>query len=460
MNIEQRFADFVCALQARDVPPEAQRIVRLVLLAATGAAVAGAAEDGIEPLRALLRERGGTPQASSFVYGDRLPAASAAQLNGTMCRALDYCDAMAPGIHIGSSLVPAALAAAEAVGGCSGAEFMAALAAGAEISSRLNLSEAMYDGFDPTGIAVVFAPAAAAARILKLTPQQTLHALALAFNRCGGSFQSNIDGSLAVRAIQGWVAETGVVCAQMAQRGFTGPVHFLSGLYGYGYLYGRGELDVQASSDGLGSEWRLLRMMFKKYPSCGATQGMTELVLQLVAELALRPEQVRAVRVVLPPYSFKLVGQAWRIGSNPRVDAQFSAQYCVANAIVRRGSALPHFRVDAVHDAQVGRLIERITVESDPALNARGHTAVDVVLQTEDGRTHLRSLDVAPGFPDDPLSDAQQRARFDDCMAYAPRPLAPWQQADFLQAVGQVTELPDARQLMNLLIAKPEGHHD
>jgi hypothetical protein len=45
-------------------------------------------------------------------------------------------------------------------------------------------------------------------------------------------------------------------------------------------------------------------------------------------------------------------------------------------------------------------------------------------------------------------------------MAYAPRPLAPWQQADFLQAVGQVTELPDARQLMNLLIAKPKGLHD
>ena len=43
MNIEQRFADFVCTLRSRDVPPDAQRIVRLVLLAATGAAVAGAA---------------------------------------------------------------------------------------------------------------------------------------------------------------------------------------------------------------------------------------------------------------------------------------------------------------------------------------------------------------------------------------------------------------------------------
>jgi 2-methylcitrate dehydratase PrpD len=453
MSIEQQFADFACTLQAREVPADARRIVRQVLLAATGAAVAGAGEDGIAPLRELLRERGGTPQATSFVFGDRLPASAAAQLNGTMCRALDYCDAMAPGIHIGSSLVPAALAAAELTGGCSGAEFLAALAAGAEISSRLNLSEAQYDGFDPTGIAVVFAPAAAAARILRLTPQQTLHALALAFNRCGGSFQSNIDGSLAVRAIQGWVAETGVVCAQMAQRGFTGPQNFLGGLYGYGHLYGRGRLDLPAQAGGLGRDWRLLKMMFKKYPSCGATQGMTELVLQLVAELDLQPAQVKSVRVVLPPYSFKLVGQPWRIGANPRVDAQFSAQYCVANAIVRRSSTLQHFRVEAVRDAAVGRLIERIDIEGEPALNARGHTAVDVFLHTTDGRLHQRSLDIAPGFPGNALSDAQQCARFDACMDYAPQPLPAAQRAAFLQAVEQIDELPDARVLLGLLAA-------
>jgi 2-methylcitrate dehydratase PrpD len=450
---EEQLASFVCTLQASEVPPEAQRIVRLVTMAATGAAIAGAGEDGIEPLRALLLERGGAQQATSFVFGDRLPAASAAQLNGTMCRALDYCDAMAPGIHIGSSLIPAALAAVELAGGCSGAEFLAALAAGAELSSRFNLGESQYDGFDPTGIAVVFAPTAAAARILKLTPRQTLHALGLAFNRCGGSFQSNIDGSLAVRAIQGWVAETGVVCAQMAQRGFTGPHQFVTGLYGYGHLYGRGRLDASALVAGLGHEWRLLKMMFKKYPSCGATQGMTELVLQLVHELDLQPEQVQSVRVRQPPYSFNLVGQPWRIGQNPRVDAQFSAMYCVANAIVRRSSKLAHFRPEQIIDAQVQQLIPRVRIEGDPAMNPRGHTAVDVVLHTADGRVFERGLDIAPGFPGNDLSDAQQQARFDDCMAYAPRPLPPAQRATLLAAVQDLGALDDARHLARLLVA-------
>ena len=91
------------------------------------------------------------------------------------------------------------------------------------MAARLNLKEPDYDGFDPTGVCVVFAATAAAARILGLDETRTLNALALAFNRCGGSFQSNIDGSLAVRVIEGWVAETGVTCALLAARGVAAP---------------------------------------------------------------------------------------------------------------------------------------------------------------------------------------------------------------------------------------------
>src|SRR5690606_34573077 len=143
-------------------------------------AIAGASEDGCASLRELLVDRGGKPECTAFVHGDRLPAPSAALLNGVMCRALDFCDAMVPGLHIGSSLVPAALAAAELAGGCSGSEFVAALAAGAEIAARLNRSEADYDGFDPTGVAGVFAATAAAGRILRLDETQMRNALALA----------------------------------------------------------------------------------------------------------------------------------------------------------------------------------------------------------------------------------------------------------------------------------------
>ena len=100
MQIEERLPRFVCELRVVDVPESAQHVMRRMVMAVVGTGIAGAGEDGIAALRELLREAGGTPQATTLVFGDRLPAHAAAQLNGTMCRALDYCDAMAPGPHM------------------------------------------------------------------------------------------------------------------------------------------------------------------------------------------------------------------------------------------------------------------------------------------------------------------------------------------------------------------------
>ena len=448
---EQLLAEFVCSLQAGQVPRPARRNVRLMAMAVIGTGIAGASEDGIAALREMLLEAGGAPQASTFVYGDKLPAAAAAQFNGTMCRALDFCDAMAPGPHLGAAIFPAALAAAELKGACSGAEFFAALAAGAEVSSRFNLSEAQYNGYDPTGIAVVFGAAAAASRVMQLTPDQTLHALALAFNRCGGSFQSNVDGSLAVRVIQGWVAQAGVQCAQMAKRGITGPVNFLTGHYGFAHLFGRGTLDPASVVAGLGEEWRLTRMVFKKYPSCGVTQGVTELALALVEAPGLKAGDILKAEVRLPPYAHRLVGHAFAPGANPRVDAQFSAAYCVANAFVRGSSRLQHFTPAEVSNPEVRNLISRISVLADPALDARGHTAVDLDVTTRSGQIYKRALDIAPGFPDADLTDAEHEVRFRECMAYAPRPLSEGKRDQVLAVLQDLPALADVRVLAGLL---------
>ena len=451
MEPEARLARFVCELRAADIPADAARIIRLVLMTTGGTAIAGAAQDGIGPLRALLLERGGRDEASSFVFGDRLPAASAALLNGVMCRALDYCDAMLPGLHIGSSLIPAAFAAAELAGGCKGSDFLAALAAGAELASRFNLTEAQYDGFDPTGIAAILGSTAAAARILHLTPLQTQHALALAFNRCGGSFQSNVDGSLAVRVIQGWVAEAGVNCAQLARAGLTGPGRFLTGVYGFSHLFTQGALAPSSVVEDLGTVWRLKSMVFKKYPSCGGTQAMTEIALDMVHTLDITPTRLRSLRVIVRPYTFKLVGHPFQIGDNPRVDAQFSAQYCVASAIVRRSSELPHFEPAAIRDPQVLKLIERITVVADERLSQPGQPVAVLVAETSDGAVHERSLAFAPGFPGNELNDAQHLARFQDCVKHAPYSPAPMQIASFLSAIGDLSRLDDVRTLLPYL---------
>lgn len=493
---EAQLAAWIVRFDANSLPERASLVARRVLLAVCGTGVAAAREDGIEALRRWHLARGGAAQAHTLVFGDALPATAAAQINGTMCRALDFCDAMAPGPHFGSAVFPAALAAAELVAaeagasghggrrGPSGAEFLAAVAIGCEVGARFNLTESQYDGFDPTGVAAVFAATATAARLLRLTERQAQHALGLAFNRCGGSFQSNVDGSLGVRLVQGWVAAAGVECAELARAGLTGPTHFIGGVYGYAHLFGRGRLDPASVAAGLGEQWRLEAMMFKPYPSCGATQGLTSLVLQAARALGIEAVAangagvagstrtagstgmagadaaalVESVTVRLNPYCHRLVGQPFGRGANPRVDAQFSAQYCAANALVRGSSKLAHFTPEAVADAAVQALIGRVQVLADPALDARGHTAVDVAVALRDGRRRELSLDIAPGFPGNPLSEAEHQRRFDDCMAYAPWPLPGDDARAVREGIDRLAQLDDALAMWRPLFAcAPRG---
>lgn len=454
MSTEERLVRFINATQLARVPSSAIALVERVLLAVSGTGIAGAGEEGIAPLRALLVDRGGRSEATSLVFGDRLPAASAALLNGTMCRALDFCDAMAPGVHVGSSVVPAALAVAELVGGVSGEDFMAALVVGCEMGARFNLTEQMYNGFDPTGIAAIFAATAAAGRLMRLSDSQMLHALALAFNRCGGSFQSNVDGSLAVRLQQGLVAEAGVVCAQMAQAGLTGPRRFMEGHYGFVHLYAKNLCRADHFVDGLGDIWRCEGFMFKKFPSCGVTQGVTQQALEIARELSLTPRDIAHAQVKLPPYAHRLVGNPFQIGETPRVNAQFSAQYCVANAIARGSSRLEHFRPESVRDAVIADLVTRIDVVADAAMDARGHSAVDLRIETRDGRHASRSTDIAPGYPGNALTEADHRARFQDCMDYAAWPLQPNQINRWLSLISALPTLTDVRELVPLWVCE------
>lgn len=97
---EQTLANIVSDLQAEQVPPQAQRVLRLMIMAVPGTGIAGTAEDGVAALRELLCEAGGAPQATTLVFGNKLPAHAAAQFNGTLCRALDFCDAIATALTV------------------------------------------------------------------------------------------------------------------------------------------------------------------------------------------------------------------------------------------------------------------------------------------------------------------------------------------------------------------------
>jgi hypothetical protein len=90
-------------------------------------------------------------------------------------------------------------------------------------------------------------------------------------------------------------------------------------------------------------------------------------------------------------------------------------------------------------------------VIADPELDRRGHSAVDLELLTTDGRRADRSYDISPGYPGNGLGPDEHRARFDDCMAYAPYPLSEDQIARLLAEAED--ESPDVGALLDAVVS-------
>ncbi|MBW1737523.1 MAG: MmgE/PrpD family protein, partial [Deltaproteobacteria bacterium] len=259
-----------------------------------------------------MRRFPGASTRRILVYGGKVPAHNAAFVNSYLARALDFDDGIRPGMHVGASAVTAAMAASELVGGCSGKEFLTALIVGGEVADRIN-SVSDYDGFDPTGICSIFASTGATSKILGLDSGQTWNALAIAFNKSGGSFESNIEGTLSVRLIQGFVGQGGIISAQLAGKGFTGPKMFLEGVFGYFHLYAKDKHDPEVVVADLGKRFEFQNTIFKKYPSCVDTYGSTEAMLEIVKESNIDADDVSQIDIRVRPHIYAVEDRIPRV---------------------------------------------------------------------------------------------------------------------------------------------------
>ena len=437
------------------LPVEAVKCAKLGFLDTVGVLVAGSHSAGCQAVIDLVREWGGAAESTILIHGGKVPAHNAAMVNSVMVRAIDFDYVALKGMHLGASSIPTALAIAEKLGGVSGKEFLTAVVAGEDLAMRVHLATS-YNGFDPTGVAMVFGTAAIAGKLLGLTETGMMDALGIAFNRAGGSFQSNIDGSLAVRVIQGLTSKNGIESALLAQRGITGVSQILQGTWGFFHLFSKVEPDLEAVVDGLGREYRVNQVWFKRFPSCGATLSATDATLDLVKEYDIKPEQVKEVVVKMyGQATYNLVGKPFESRRYPEVDAQFSVSYVVANAIVRRDSRMEHFFPDSVRDERVIQLAGKVHAIMDKEVKETGgiHGSVIVDILLEDGNRHRKFVKSPKGFPDNPLSEEELRQKFADCMALAPVSLAGEAQGKIVSMINNLEKVENIVDIIPLLVA-------
>jgi len=277
-TLSEILAKWAVGLTIDDVPEPVLAAAKDHALDALGIAIASTGMDYGRAMHRASVELGAGNESGAIGFGTRLPAPSAALLNGTLIHGLDFDDT-----HIGAiyHATGPALATALAVGEAEhadGATVLLAYIVGLEVGCRMaGAGAGLFHarGFHPTGIAGTFAPACVPAKIRGPSADEVTSALGLCGSQAAGILA--LHDSWLKRMHPGWAAHAGLIAATMAKAGFRGPSTVLEGSAG---LY-RSHLEKIPSSEdlglqNLGEHWMTAEIALKPYPCCHFTHAFAE----------------------------------------------------------------------------------------------------------------------------------------------------------------------------------------
>lgn len=184
--------------------------------------------------------------------------------------------------HPATVIFSPALAVAQSLG-VNGREFLVAVIAGYEVGIRIGefMGRSHYKIFHTTGTVGSLAAAAAVGRLLKLSPEQMLHAFGSAGTQAAGLWEFLKDAADSKQLHTAHAAGTGLMSAYMAKEGFTGAQQILEGKQGMAAGMST-DADLSKLNAGLHQRWATLETSFKFHASCRHTHPAADALLQVM----------------------------------------------------------------------------------------------------------------------------------------------------------------------------------
>ncbi len=404
-------AEFCVGLRWDQLEDEVQGRTRELVLDLVGVALAGSRQPSSPPAAEVAFRLGGHGEASVIGGHRRTSAVWAAMANGAAAHAVELDDVTTESsLHPGVAVIPAALALAEELA-ASPQALLEAIVAGYEVTMRvgnaLNPASAYARGFHPTGVAGVFGATMAAARLLGLDKTAVTKALGIAGTMAAGSLEYLADGAWTKRLNPGWAGHAGITAAHLAQAGFSGPASVFEGRLGVLHAYSDAPFPERLLAD-LGRPFQVMRVSIKPYACCRYNHGLIDCILQLAQGHGVQPGDVARIRLGVLSGGALLVADPIEQKRTPHsvVDAQFSAPYAAAAALVFGAGGIDAYTPERLRDPLVRDLMLRTDCYRDPSLDAhyprRWPAAAEIHLR--DGRILATRIDFASGEPENPVS--------------------------------------------------------
>jgi len=401
-------ASKAAGLDYDNLPPPARELVRQCVLDYLGVAVAGASDGSVRLLLDEMNEAGGAPKASVIGHELRLPALSAALVNGAAAHALDYDDVnMAMPGHPSVAILPALLALAE-LRHSSGHAVATAFVAGYETTCRIGaaLQPGHYNlGFHSTGTIGSFGAAAACARLLGLDAETTAIALGIAGTQAAG-LKSQF-GTMCKPFHAGKAAQCGLLAARLAARGFSSRTDIVECVQGFALTHGPDFAPAAALAEPEGG-LHLFANLFKYHAACYLTHAPIECARRLREDHRLEPDAIAGI-------TLRLDASCERVCNIPApsdgLQSKFSLRQTVAMALAGVDTAsLGAYSAENARDPRLVGLRERVVLDWQ---DSWPQTLSELELELTDGRRPMARHDA--GIPAGDIADQGRRlaAKFD-----------------------------------------------
>lgn len=376
-----------------------------------GCAMIGAAE----PAGVILRRTGpslGAGPCHAIGVAVGLAAPAAAFVNGGFGNILEMDDIHRTSIlHPGPVVVPAALAVAEARGADTGA-FLDAVVRGYEAVIRIGRSvgPGHYANWHNTSTCGPFGAAAAAGDLLGLDDAAMVWALGNAGTQASGPWRCRHEPVMSKQLHTARAAHAGLVSAELAAAGFTGPAFILEGTNGF-YDAMAPDAEPDAVLAGPEAGWLVHETSFKPWPACRHAHAAIDAAL-LLREKRVRPEDVAALGI-------ETYGDAARFCDRPApttvIEAKFSLQHAVAVTLADGPPPLEAFAPAAIARPEIAALREKAWVNVTPRYDAAypRHYGSGVVATLAGGERVEAHVPDALGDPENPVDAArvEEKAR-------------------------------------------------
>jgi 2-methylcitrate dehydratase PrpD len=416
----EQFAVWANQLQYRMLPEAVSTDAKLRVLDILGTTLAASSFASSMSIRDGALKIAAGDEARIIGYGSRASVTGAALANGTMAHALDYDDThLGSVVHISAPVVTTALALGEKLK-APGDKVLEAIVAGAEMGCRVGsvAPKAFHQqGFHATAVVGTFAAALTAAKLLELDDKQTAWALGIAGSQASGIMQCFNDGTWTKQFHVGWSAHSGIIAANLAHSGFTGPGEVLEGIQGFYKTHAKpGEQFPERLMDGLGVRWEYPATSFKPYPCGHVVHGFLDCIRQLYHEQGLRAEQVASMTCPIAEWMIPIMCEPREVKLRPATDyhAKFSFPFTIAVTLSCGRLGVEAFSDENIHDPAILALTDKIMHEVDPTATDPSRFKGWVKVVTTDGR-ELESVVLDNwGSESNPMTAEQVRTKFRD----------------------------------------------